>query len=154
MCFTQYNVNTTMNVTNFSESQINQWRLMHKHLYSRLHLFKLIKPQNEEKQRETHRQWPIKHIPEKNNILFWILNLCFSEILNTSTWWLFLYKAHLRLSCSICWMELDRVRPCGAGGPVGRCHVVVLFTWSTKKILPWLSIRASQSESESIIDTQ
>lgn len=54
--------------------------------------------------------------------------------------------ANLRLSCSICWMELERVRPCGAGGPVGRCHVVVLFTWSTKKILPWLSIRASQSE--------
>lgn len=35
---------------------------------------------------------------------------------------------YLRLSCSICWMELERVRPCGAGGPVGRCHVVVLFT--------------------------
>lgn len=60
--------------------------------------------------------------------------------------------ANLRLSCSICWMELERVRPCGAGGPVGRCHVVVLFTWSTKKILPWLSIRASQSERWSIID--
>lgn len=61
-----------------------------------------------------------------------------------------LFRAHLRLSCSICCMELERVRPCGAGGPVGRCHVVVLFTWSTKKILPWLSIRASQSEKQFI----
>lgn len=64
------------------------------------------------------------------------------------------HKANLRLSCSICWMELERVRPCGAGGPVGRCHVVVLLTWSTKKILPWLSIRASQSDGWFIIDTQ
>lgn len=37
----------------------------------------------------------------------------------------------LRFSCSICCMELDLWRVCGAGGAVGRCHVVVLFTWST-----------------------
>lgn len=37
----------------------------------------------------------------------------------------------LRFSCSICWMELDLWRVCGAGGAVGRCQVVVLLTWST-----------------------
>lgn len=37
---------------------------------------------------------------------------------------------------------------------MGRCHVVVLFTWSTKKILPWLSIRASQSETQLIMDAK
>ncbi len=39
--------------------------------------------------------------------------------------------ADLRFSCSICCMELDLWRVCGAGGAVGRCHVVVLLTWST-----------------------
>lgn len=36
-----------------------------------------------------------------------------------------------RFSCSICCMEFDLWRIWGAGGAVGRCHVVVLFTWST-----------------------
>lgn len=57
-------------------------------------------------------------------------------------------SAHRRFSCSICCMELDLCRTCGAGGAVGRCHVVVLFTWSTQKIRPWLSIRASQSKEQ------
>lgn len=35
------------------------------------------------------------------------------------------------LSCSICWMDPDLRIPSGVAAAVGRCQVVVRFTWST-----------------------